>query len=94
MYGPMAAFVAELYDTRVRCSGASVGYQVAAVFGGAPAPLIATVLVSRFGSTTPVALYVIATAALAFVSAFIATETRRRVLRADVAARPVVEVAA
>jgi MFS family permease len=94
MYGPMAAFVAELYDTRVRCSGASVGYQVAAIFGGAPAPLIATVLVSRFNSTTPVALYVIATAVLACVSAFLATETRRRVLRTDVATHPMVEVAA
>jgi len=80
MYGPMAAFVAELYDTRVRCSGASVGYQVAAIFGGAPAPLIATLLVSRFDSTTPVALYVIATAVLAFASAFFAAETRHRSL--------------
>jgi MFS family permease len=83
MYGPMAAFVAELYDTRVRCSGASVGYQVAAIFGGAPAPLIATLLVSRFDSTTPVAIYVIATALTAFVSAFLATETRQRSLGED-----------
>ena len=83
MYGPMAAFVAELYDTRVRCSGASVGYQVASIFGGAPAPLIATLLVSRFDSTTPVALYVIATAVLAFASAFLAVETRHRSLGAD-----------
>jgi MFS family permease len=84
MYGPMAAFVAELYDTRVRCSGASVGYQVAAIFGGAPAPLIATLLVSRFGSTTPVALYVIGTAVLAFASAYLAVETRHRSLGSDV----------
>jgi hypothetical protein len=88
MYGPMAAFVAELYDTRVRCSGASVGYQVAAIFGGAPAPLIATLLVSRFDSTTPVALYVIATAVLAFACAYLAGETRQRELGADVAATP------
>jgi MFS family permease len=88
MYGPMAAFVAELYDTRVRCSGASVGYQVAAIFGGAPAPLIATLLVSRFDSTTPVALYVIATAVLAFACAYLAGETRQRALGADVAATP------
>jgi MFS family permease len=83
MYGPMAAFVAELYDTRVRCSGASVGYQVAAIFGGAPAPLIATLLVSHFGSTTPVALYVIGTAVIAFASAFLAVETRHRALGSD-----------
>lgn len=82
MYGPMAAFVAELYDTRVRCSGASVGYQVAAIFGGAPAPLLATWLVDRFGSTTPVAIYVVATAVLAAISAYLATETRTRSLAA------------
>jgi MFS family permease len=83
MYGPMAAFVAELYDTEVRCSGASVGYQVAAIFGGAPAPLLATLLVSHFHSTTPVALYVVATAVLAFASAFLARETRHRSLAQD-----------
>jgi MFS family permease len=94
MYGPMAAFVAELYDTRVRCSGASVGYQVAAIFGGAPAPLIATLLVSRFDSTTPVALYVMATAVLAFACAYWATETRHRSLGTALAADRTPEVAA
>jgi hypothetical protein len=85
MYGPMAAFVAELYDTKVRCSGASVFYQVAAIFGGAPAPLVATLLVSRYDSTAPVALYVIATAVVAFACAFLAGETRHRSLRHDLA---------
>jgi hypothetical protein len=38
MYGPQAAFIAELFGTRVRYSGASMGYQVAGIFGGALAP--------------------------------------------------------
>ena len=41
MYGPQAAFIAELFGTRLRYSGASMGYQMAGVVGGALAPIIA-----------------------------------------------------
>jgi hypothetical protein len=44
MYGPQAALFAELFTTRVRYSGASLGYQLGSVFGGALAPIIATTL--------------------------------------------------
>jgi MFS family permease len=83
MYGPMAAFVAELFDTRLRTSGASFGYQVAAIFGGAPAPLIATLLIDRFHTTFAVTVYVALTAVLACVSALLARETRERQLAED-----------
>jgi MFS family permease len=76
MYGPMAAFITELYSTRLRCSGSSFGYQVAGIVGGAPAPLIATLLVNHFHSTTAVSVYVVLTAVLAGVSAYLARETR------------------
>jgi len=85
MYGPMAAFVAELFDTRLRTSGASFGYQVAAIFGGAPAPLIATLLIDRFHTTFAVTVYVALTAVLACVSALLARETRDRELADDFA---------
>jgi MFS family permease len=84
MYGPMAAFIAELFDTENRCSGASFGYQVAGILGGAPAPLLAALLVARFHSTVAVTIYVVATAVLAAVSAYLARETRSRRLATDV----------
>jgi MFS family permease len=83
MYGPMAAFIAELFDTRLRTTGASFGYQVAAIFGGAPAPLIAALLTERFHTTFAVTVYVALTAVLACVSALLARETRDRRLDED-----------
>jgi MFS family permease len=44
MYGPQAAFFAELFSTEVRYSGASLGYQIGAIIGGSFAPTIATLL--------------------------------------------------
>ncbi|MDH2427725.1 MFS transporter [Sphaerisporangium sp. TRM90804] len=64
MYGPQAAFIAELFATRVRYSGTSLGYQLAGVAGGALAPIVAIVLLDRFGSTTAVSLYVVAALAV------------------------------
>ncbi|MFY0581633.1 hypothetical protein ACN28S_51825 [Cystobacter fuscus] len=46
MYGPQASFFSELFGTRVRYSGASLGYQLASVFAGGLSPLIATALLS------------------------------------------------
>ncbi|MQA80869.1 MAG: MFS transporter [Streptosporangiales bacterium] len=83
MYGPMAAYIAELYDTRLRASGASFGYQIAAIVGGAPAPLLAQLLIDRFQTTAAVTAYVVATAVLACVSAWLAGETRHRQLATD-----------
>ncbi|MFI2204972.1 MFS transporter [Streptomyces sp. NPDC020192] len=78
MYAPQAAFFAEMFATRMRYSGASIGAQFASVAAGAPAPLIATALLSDFGSSTPIALYVIAAAVLTLVAVGMARETRHR----------------
>ena len=51
MYGPQASFFSELFGTRVRYSGASLGYQMASVFAGGLSPLTATFLLSRSGTT-------------------------------------------
>lgn len=80
MYGPMAAFIAEMFGTSVRSSGASFGYQIAGVLGGALAPLLAQLLLGAFGSTTAVSCYVLLTALLAVISALIARETRDKQL--------------
>ncbi|WP_432993338.1 MFS transporter [Dactylosporangium sp. CA-233914] len=58
MYGPQAAFVAEQFSTRLRYSGASMGYQIAGIFGGALAPIVAVKLVAATGTATSVAVYV------------------------------------
>ncbi|MEU9156628.1 MFS transporter [Streptomyces sp. NPDC048417] len=83
MYAPQAAFFAEMFATRMRYSGASVGAQFASVAAGAPAPLIATALLSDYGSSTPIALYVIAACLLTLVAVAAAKETRRRDLADD-----------
>ncbi|WP_406212910.1 MFS transporter [Streptomyces decoyicus] len=82
MYAPQAAFFAEMFATRMRYSGASIGAQFASVAAGAPAPLIATALLADYDSPTPIALYVIAAALLTLLAVGVARETRNRDLDA------------
>ncbi|PYC78572.1 MFS transporter [Streptomyces tateyamensis] len=82
MYAPQAAFFAELFGTRVRYSGASIGAQFSSVAAGAPAPLIATALLKDYGSATPIAVYVALAAVLTLAAVAFARETRGRDLAA------------
>jgi metabolite-proton symporter len=75
MYGPQAAYFAELFGTRVRYSGASLGYQLASVFAGGFAPLIATALLAA-GGWELVALYVVGMGLISVVATALARETR------------------
>jgi MFS transporter, MHS family, shikimate and dehydroshikimate transport protein len=75
MYGPQASFFSELFGTRVRYSGASLGYQLASVIAGGLSPLIATGLLRRTGSSWPIALYIVGMATVTTVSVYLATET-------------------
>jgi hypothetical protein len=68
MYGPQAALIAEQFPGRLRYSGASLGYQLASVVAGGPAPLIATWLFARYRSPCAIALYILACALLSLVS--------------------------
>jgi MHS family shikimate/dehydroshikimate transporter-like MFS transporter len=76
MYGPQAAYFSELFGTRVRYSGASLGYQLASVFAGGLAPLIATALLASSGYTA-VAVYMAIMALITVVSVILASETFR-----------------
>jgi MHS family shikimate/dehydroshikimate transporter-like MFS transporter len=76
MFGPQAAFMPELFGTRLRYSGASLGCQVAAAISGGFAPMIATGLLAWAGATWPIVLYLIALAAISLVATIYATETR------------------
>jgi MFS family permease len=58
MWGPLAALTAECFTPRLCYSGASIGFQLAAVFAGGAAPMIATALLAATGTGQPVALYV------------------------------------
>ncbi|MFD7907896.1 MFS transporter [Kitasatospora sp. NPDC059747] len=76
MYAPQAAFFSEMFATRMRYSGASIGAQFSSVAAGAPAPLIATALLKDYGSPTPIAAYVAAAAALTVLAVLCAHETK------------------
>jgi metabolite-proton symporter len=81
MYGPQAAFFSELFGTRVRYTGASLGYQLAAPLAGGLAPVIATALLKwSDGAPWPIAVYLIATGIITIVSVALAAETHRREL--------------
>jgi MFS transporter, MHS family, shikimate and dehydroshikimate transport protein len=75
MYGPQASFFSELFGTKVRYSGASLGYQLASVIAGGLSPLIATGLLKRYNASWPIALYIILLAAVTTISVFFAAET-------------------
>jgi MFS family permease len=76
MYGPQAAYFSELFGTRVRYTGASVGYQLASVFGGGFAPLIAVALLAAGGGDPYlVAGYMVVMAIITVVATYFARET-------------------
>jgi MFS family permease len=62
MYGPQAALIAEAFTGRLRYSGASLGYQLSSLIAGGPAPLVASWLLSRYHSATPIAVFILACA--------------------------------
>ena len=76
MYGPQAAFITELFPTRIRYSGVSIAYQLTSIVAGSLAPMIALLLYREYGSPLPVAIYVGASCAISGVSALLARETR------------------
>ncbi len=68
MYGPQAALIAESFTGRLRYSGASLGYQLASVIAGGPAPLIAAWLFARYRSGYAIAGYILLCAILSLIS--------------------------
>jgi MFS family permease len=69
LYGPQAALIAEAFTPRLRYSGASLGYQLASLIAGGPAPLIATAIFAHYGTGYAIAVYIAACAAVSLVSA-------------------------
>jgi metabolite-proton symporter len=69
MYGPQAALIAEAFTPRLRYSGASLGYQLASVIAGGPAPLIATALFATYHTGYAIAIYIAVCAVISLISA-------------------------
>ena len=81
MYGARAAFFTEMFSTEVRYSGASLGYQVGAILGGAFAPTIATILWKEYDIIW-VSVYIAGASLLSLISVMLLTETYKTNLNA------------
>ena len=69
LYGPQAALIAESFAPRLRYSGAGLGYQLASIVAGGPAPFVATALLAAYGSGYMVAMYILACCVISIVCA-------------------------
>jgi MFS family permease len=78
MYGPQAAYFSELFATRMRYSGVSIGSQLASIVAGALAPLIAVALLDAYDSAFPVMLYMAGAAAITLITVYVSRETKDR----------------
>jgi metabolite-proton symporter len=79
LYAVQASLIPELFGTRLRYTGASIGYQLAAPVAGGLAPVIAATLVEEFpGHYWPLAAYVIVIAVISLVSVILLAETSRK----------------
>jgi len=86
MYAVQPSAMAEMFPTRMRYSGVSLGYQVTSIFAGSLAPIIAVRLLDTYKSAVPIAWYLAVTAAVSAVAAIAARETKGLDLRtADIA---------
>jgi metabolite-proton symporter len=85
MYGPQAALIAECFTGRLRYSGASLGYQLASVIAGGPAPLIATALFAAYKSGYAIAIYILVCAFISLISAALVPDYTNRDISAEYA---------
>jgi MFS family permease len=76
MYAVQPAAMAEMFPTRMRYSGVSLGYQVTSIVAGSLAPIIAVRLLQTYKSSVPISWYLAATAAVSAVAAVAARETK------------------
>ena len=81
MYAGQPAIMAEMFPTRMRYSGVSLGYQVTSILAGSLAPIIASALLQRYDSWVPVAIYIMIACAITSVAVITLKETRGASLR-------------
>jgi MFS family permease len=83
MYGPQAALIAECFTGRLRYSGSSLGYQLASVIAGGPAPLIAAALYAEYRSGMAIALYILACAVISLIATAMLPDYTNRDISAE-----------
>lgn len=76
MYASQPAIMAEMFPTRMRYSGVSLGYQVTAIFAGSWAPLIGTALLREYNDWLPIAFYILGAGAVSLISAIYMAESK------------------
>jgi MFS family permease len=76
MYAPQPAIMAEMFPTRMRYSGVSLGYQVTSIVAGSLAPIIAVKLLEVYGSSVPIALYLAGAAVITLIAVYFTRETK------------------
>ena len=76
MYAPQPALLAEMFPTRMRYSGVSLGYQVTAIFAGSLAPIIAVKLLATYKSAVPIAIYLAGAAVITLIALAFTRETK------------------
>ena len=70
-YGPQAAFIAESFPGSLRYSGSALGYQLASITAGGPAPIVATLLLRSYGTSTAIAVYISLCSVLSLICVFL-----------------------
>jgi len=83
MYGPQAALIAESFKGKLRYSGASLGYQLASVIAGGPAPIIATWLFATYKTPFAIAGYILACAILTLIATALMTDYTGKDIEGD-----------
>jgi metabolite-proton symporter len=76
MYSPQPAIMAEMFPTRMRYSGVSLGYQVTSIVAGSLAPIIAVKLLEIYDSSVPIAIYLAIACAITLVAVVVSRETK------------------
>jgi MFS family permease len=76
MYAPQPAIMAEMFPTRMRYSGVSLGYQVTSIVAGSLAPIIAVKLLEVYDSSVPIALYLAGAAVITLIAVYFTRETK------------------
>jgi hypothetical protein len=97
-YGPQAALIAESFTGRLRYSGASLGYQLASVIAGGPAPLIATTLyagpkflrIGAYKTSLAIALYILVCAVISFIAVSMVKDRSKQDISAEYDEQPAV----
>ena len=83
MYGPQAALIAECFPGRLRYSGASIGYQLASVIAGGPAPLIVAWLLAQYHTGWVIAGFILACAVISLIATALLPDNTNREIADD-----------